>query len=485
MRRLAFRAVVLLVVLPALRAESTKRARARALVARYVREHASRTDDVAARVRRDPCGARFVSADFWGKGLANSANVALNALALAVVSNRTLLVSDDNRFRAGFWRYLGAVDETWPTKKRVLEAFDAAGGCARCGGCVDAFPEATRDFFPVNRRCLASGNCGDGVRWLLCGAAFSDDDPPFVHVRSAVTWLAPLLLENARAGPQLKERLKTLFAPGVNAWGLLYDALLAPRAGAALDAVVEPRRPEGGLFDVGVHVRHRRYQPRERVDAHAAACAARALAGLAKATVFLATDQPSRLGGLRKRIRAAAPDTAIDFRSLNASSVPEAERERLRKLARTDVKAVRAGRDWGELASERWASVADFLLLSSSRVVVGTLSSSFSELAAAVASRRDGDAPPRRDFAAAPRPRRGSSEETGRGGDSATWLFDPIYHLEGDARTKYNWPRPEEYLRDKDETFRCLRGDAAWPLPQYVRLRPSTARAWIRNGGCG
>ena len=85
-------------------------------------------------------------------------------------------------------------------------------------------------------------------------------------------------------------------------------------------------------------MRHRRYQPRERVDAHAAACAARALAGLAKATVFLATDQPSRLGGLRKRIRAAAPDTAIDFRSLNVSSVPEAERERLRKLARTDVR---------------------------------------------------------------------------------------------------------------------------------------------------
>ena len=152
---------------------------------------------------------------------------------------------------------------------------------------------------------------------------------------------------------------------------------------------------------------------------------------------------------------------------------------------RAQVKAVRAGRDWGELASERWASVADFLLLSSSRVVVGTLSSSFSELAAAVASRRDGDAPPRRDFAAAPRPRRGDFDETSRGGDSATWLFDPIYHLEGDARTKYNWPRPEEYLRDKDETFRCLRGDAAWPLPQYVRLRPSTARAWIRNGGCG
>ena len=95
----------------------------RGLLARYVAEHAASTKAVVARVAADPCGQRFVSADFWGRGLGNSANVALNALAFAVASNRTLLVSDDKKFRAGFWRYLGAVERRWASKEPVLAAF--------------------------------------------------------------------------------------------------------------------------------------------------------------------------------------------------------------------------------------------------------------------------------------------------------------------------------------------------------------------------
>ena len=70
-----------------------------ALLRTYVKQHSS-----TSLANINHCERRFVSADFWGKGLGNSVNVALNALAFAVASNRTLLISDDARFRAGFWK---------------------------------------------------------------------------------------------------------------------------------------------------------------------------------------------------------------------------------------------------------------------------------------------------------------------------------------------------------------------------------------------
>lgn len=442
----------------------------RGLLARYVAEHAASTEAVVARVAADPCGQRFVSADFWGRGLGNSANVALNALAFAVASNRTLLVSDDKKFRAGFWRYLGAVERRWASKEPVLAAFGAAGGCEKCGGCGADGAEAVRDFFPMSARCLNEHACGAGVVWLLCDdAALSRGDAPLVHVRSAVTWLAPLLLENAAAAGELGDRLRALFgAPGVNAWGLLYDALLDPQPAPgdgtfALSSILDETLPRSGdrLFDVGVHVRHRRHQPLDAIEANAARCVGVALredTGSGRRTVFVATDLPSRVDRLYDAIRGAvgaATAARLDFRCLNASAMPLSRRDALKKVARTDVKAVLAGRDWGELAHERWASVADFLLLANSRTTVGALSSTFSELAGAA-----------RHLA------------------SKTFLYDPIFDAKGKDRVMYNWPHNEEYLQDHSGRFKCLRADAHWPLPQYVRLRPEDARAWVAQGGC-
>ena len=108
-----------------------------ALLRTYVKQHSSPS-------LGDPCDRRYVAADFWGKGLGNSVNVALNALAFAVASNRTLLISDDARFRAGFWKYLGDVERRWALKSQIR----------RCG------PEVVRDFFPMNRRCLEEKTCG-------------------------------------------------------------------------------------------------------------------------------------------------------------------------------------------------------------------------------------------------------------------------------------------------------------------------------------
>lgn len=91
------------------------------LVASYVGRHAMSTEAMVASVRRDPCAHRFISADFLGRGLANSVNTPLNALAWGVATNRTLLVADDAKFkRLGFWNYLG--DLRWPRKSAVLKA---------------------------------------------------------------------------------------------------------------------------------------------------------------------------------------------------------------------------------------------------------------------------------------------------------------------------------------------------------------------------
>ena len=177
-----------------------------ALLRTYVRQHAN--------FKGDPCAQKFVSADFWGKGLGNSVNVALNALAFAVASNRTLLISDDARFRAGFWKYLGDVEARWALKSQIR----------KCG------PEVVQDFFPMNRRCLEEKTCGTGIRWMLCdGRALSHSDAHIVHIRSAVTWLAPLLAENSALDPIIRRRLRVLFPKGVNTWGKLYSTLLDPQ----------------------------------------------------------------------------------------------------------------------------------------------------------------------------------------------------------------------------------------------------------------
>ena len=179
-----------------------------ALLRTYVKQHSSTS------LEGDPCARKFVSADFWGKGLGNSVNVALNALAFAVASNRTLLISDDARFRAGFWKYLGDVERRWALKSQIR----------KCG------PEVVRDFYPMNRRCLEEKTCGTGIRWMLCdGRALSRSDAHIVHIRSAVTWLAPLLAENSALDPYIRRRLRILFPKGVNTWGKLYSTLLDPQ----------------------------------------------------------------------------------------------------------------------------------------------------------------------------------------------------------------------------------------------------------------
>ena len=58
-------------------------------------------------------------------------------------------------------------------------------------------------------------------------------------------------------------------------------------------------------FDLGLHVRHRRSQPLDFVDRHAANCAATALKGVAAPVIFVATDRPSRLRGLFTKIEEA------------------------------------------------------------------------------------------------------------------------------------------------------------------------------------
>ena len=401
-----------------------------ALLRTYVKQHSSTS------LEGDPCARKFVSADFWGKGLGNSVNVALNALAFAVASNRTLLISDDARFRAGFWKYLGDVERRWALKSQIQ----------KCG------PEAVRDFYPMNRRCLEEKTCGTGIRWMLCdGSALSHSDAHIVHIRSAVTWLAPLLAENSALDPHIRRRLRILFPKGVNTWGKLYATLLDPQPEASpthpLHSLIREHSAQD--FDLGLHVRHRRSQPLDFVDRHAAQCAAKALKGVADPIIFVAMDRPSRLRGLFTKIEEAL-GRRCSFQFLNASQLSPAVRLRLHGIARTDERAVQMGRDWGEHAHERWAAAADFLLVSRSRRVVGTLSSSYSELAAAA---------------------RGASE---------AWLFDPIHQLKGRKRARYNWPRSDEYL---GQVSSCFRSDATWPLPQYVRLRPGHARAWAR-GNC-
>lgn len=177
------------------------------------------------------------------------------------------------------------------------------------------------------------------------------------------------------------------------------------------------------------------------VDRHAVACVVTALSEVAieAPRIFVATDQPGRVERVVADVRAATGRSDLVFDFLNASTVDPVERQRMDAVALTDWQGLRMGKDWGPLGHERWLSVVDFYLLASAKVLVGTLSSTFSELAAAVQPA------------------------------SALFLYDPIYHLRGEDRRV--GPKDREYLTDYGPHFACLRADLAWPLPQYVRLR--------------
>ena len=92
-------------------------------------------------------------------------------------------------------------------------------------------------------------------------------------------------------------------------------------------------------FDLGLHVRHRRSQPLDFVDRHAAQCAAKALKGVADPVIFVATDRPSRLRGLFTKVEEAL-GRRCSFKFLNASQLSPAVRLRLHNVARTDERAV-------------------------------------------------------------------------------------------------------------------------------------------------
>ena len=183
-------------------------------------------------------------------------------------------------------------------------------------------------------------------------------------------------------------------------------------------------------------MRHRRSQPLDFVDRHAAHCAAKALSGVAAPIIFVATDRPSRLRGLFTKIEEAL-GRRCSFKFLNASQLSPDVRLRLHSIARTDERAVQMGRDWGEHAHERWAAAADFLLVSQSRRVVGTLSSSYSELAAAAA-------------------------------DPVGAALRPDLPAEGRRRARYNWPRSD--------------GRSVRFLPASDPTRPGRCRSMC---GCG
>lgn len=119
----------------------------------------------------------------------------------------------------------------------------------------------------MNSRCLQEGSCGDGVKWLLCEPqALSRDDAPFVHIRGAVTWLAPLLRVRKVGNKAVQQRTRTLFSYR-NVWGLLYDALVSRQPlnepNLPLSQLLSRKRASlpGRIFDIGIHIRHRQFQP--------------------------------------------------------------------------------------------------------------------------------------------------------------------------------------------------------------------------------
>ena len=89
--------------------------------------------------------------------------------------------------------------------------------------------------------------------------ALSHSDAHIVHIRSAVTWLAPLLGENSALDPYIRRRLKYYFPKGVNTWGKLYSTLLDPQPEEAPTSVNQ-------IVAASWPARHRRAAPDSLFD---------------------------------------------------------------------------------------------------------------------------------------------------------------------------------------------------------------------------
>ena len=191
-----------------------------------------------------PCSTPAVGVNFdvCRNGVANCANVVLNAALLAAVLNRPLLVASSAAgARAG--KRAEAVD------KPGFSALSAPQGGPRVHH-VPALPACGRnqtrllDLHPLFR-----GNWSQsrGFAALACQSL----SERMIIVQAAYNWIVPRLAANVRLPALAQQRAKALFAPGANAFG---DAARRELWPGGLTRYVRPPTLPRPL--VAIHARH-------------------------------------------------------------------------------------------------------------------------------------------------------------------------------------------------------------------------------------
>jgi hypothetical protein len=191
-----------------------------------------------------PCSTPAVGVNFdvCRNGVANCANVVLNAALLAAVLDRPLLVASSAAgARAG--KRAEAVD------KPGFSALSAPQGGPRVHH-VPALPACGRnqtrllDLHPLFR-----GNWSQsrGFAALACQSL----SERMIIVQAAYNWIVPRLAANVRLPALAQQRAKALFAPGANAFG---DAARRELWPGGLTRYVRPPTLPRPL--VAIHARH-------------------------------------------------------------------------------------------------------------------------------------------------------------------------------------------------------------------------------------
>ena len=359
------------------------------LLARYSDAHARAA---LPRARGDAaCARRYVVAPLCSDGVGNCLNGALNALAVAVVLNRTVLIDADEK--GAMHRYYGefafrpyrAARDAWerhfaaPPARPARASASARRRARRRSGRSTCGRRTIRS--PPSKRAAGAGIRRAAVRGPRRGGAPVPARRPGVELGRAAARDEPQP-RRGRARPRRRALRRArrvgrggggAAAPPANVWGALHAALFG--AGAAplsanLSRVVEAALPPA-RYDLALHVRHQRVHggpANADIDAHALACAraalgaARLAAGAPPLRAFVASDNLANRDALIEGVRAMLPAGSA-VAHFDAARVDAAAARALDDAA---PQKARWG-DWGTFGANRWASLVDLHLAARAR----------------------------------------------------------------------------------------------------------------------
>lgn len=332
------------------------------MVRDWAQQFAQSHQQVDNKALQNTCGSSGLVTVSWcnaGQGTGNCVNRVLTAALVAVVFNKPLAITEMKQPAFG----LGLTESQGTAMPWLLPP-----QCLELQGAGD---------FPACSRRVLNTRGGTMEIWhdLFC-VDYSRFD--VIHVDTFAFWDFGHISLNRRTPSPFHERLMKLAAPGVNAYGLVLNALWPHGLTRASDSLTKANF--GGIH-AGLHVRCHYTQCAKENLGKLAQCVAQLLENHAGSScnIFLGADDKDAVKMARKMLKEKNPNCSVlvatDMRAYLASELKE------------EISGSRVLEKGSHGNRETWKMPVDLEMLASSELVVGTRRSTFSVLAGASSGR--------------------------------------------------------------------------------------------------